>query len=220
MTNNYPTLDELLQMKSQIENSQRDAMIQNQNMNTVANMTQNVSPMGNLGIALGTIGGNLAARYFNNQWEKDLKNTIEQNKAIQETLPKINALNQRLGLWHGSNLTAKGVYGDTLPFIYPDAQIKLSPLAQSVLQSDAADSRAWSERYANPTPPNPSLLATENNTATPPTNTAPSTSLFMKDNPSYDWRNQRYLSNNQPYFKPTYPNGMPKNYLTAYSAFR
>ena len=59
MANNYPTLDELLQMKSQIENSQRDAMIQNQNMNTVANMTQNLTPMGNLGIALGTLGGNM-----------------------------------------------------------------------------------------------------------------------------------------------------------------
>jgi len=220
MANNYPTLDELLQMKAQIENSQRDAMIQNQNMNTVANMTQNVSPMGNLGIALGTIGGNLAARYFNNQWEKDLKNTIEQNKAIQETLPKINALTQHLGLWHGANLPAKGVYGDTLPFIYPDAQIKSSPLSQNVLQSDAADNRAWSERYANPTPPNPSLLATENNTATSPTNIAPSTSLFMNDTQPYDWRNQRYLSNNQPYFRPTYPNGMPKNYLTAYTAMR
>lgn len=133
-------------------------------------------------------------------------------------MPKINALTQRLGLWHGANLPAKGVYGDTLPFIYPDAQIKLSPLAQNILQSAATDNRAWSERYS--TPPNPSLLATENNTATSPTNTAPSTSLFMKDTPAYDWRNQRYLSNNQPYFRPTYPNGMPKNYLTAYTAMR
>ena len=163
MANNYPTLDELLQMKAQIENSQRDAMIQNQNMNTVANMTQNLSPMGNLGIALGTLGGNMAARYFNNQFEKDLKNTIEQNKAIQAELPQINALTQRLGLWHGAGLPSKGVYGDTLPFIYPDAQIRLSPLAQRVIQQDAADNRAWSERYANQNIPNASLLDSNSN---------------------------------------------------------
>ena len=70
------------------------------------------------------------------------------------------------------------------------------------------------------TPPNPNLLATENNVTTTLTNTAPSTSLLMNDVSPYDWRNQRYLSNNQPYFRPPYPNGMPKNYLTTYSAYR
>lgn len=213
MANNYPTLDELLQMKAQIENSQRDAMIQNQNMNTVANMTQNLSPMGNLGIAFGTIGGNLAARYFNNQYEKDLNQIIGEDKSIQEYMPKINALTQRRGLWHGAGLPQKGVYGDALPLIYPDAQVRLTPLAQNVLQRDSADNRAWSERYANQTPPNPALLDTNNN-VTPTTNAAPSTSLFLNDNPSYDWRNQNYLS-----WRPTYSNGMPKNYLTAYSAY-
>lgn len=175
MSNAYPTLEELLQMKAQIENSQRDAMIQNQTMNTVANMTQNISPQGNLGIALGTIGGNLAARYFNNQWEKDLLNL----KNYQNFLTALNST--------------------------PAAINQLLPNQQSsaLLQN----------------PPNPALLV-DNNAVTPPTNVTPSTSLLMNDTQPYDWRNQRYLSNNQPYFKPTYPNGMPKNYLTSYSAMR
>ena len=177
MANNYPTLEELLQMKAQIENSQRDAAIQNQAMNTVANMTQNLSPMGNLGIALGTIGGNLAARYFNDQYSKELLN----HKNYQDFINAVNKMSLR---------------GTINPF---------SPSDQSAAVLK--------------TPPNPNLLATENSVTTTLTNTAPSTSLLMNDVSSYDWRNQRYLSNNQPYFRPTYPNGMPKNYLTTYSAY-
>ena len=50
-----------------------------------------------------------------------------------------------------------------LPFIYPDAQIRLSPLAQRIIQQDAADNRAWSERYANQNIPNASLLDSNSN---------------------------------------------------------
>lgn len=219
MENNYPTLDELLRMKAQIEDSQKNAMIQNQNLNTVADITKNLSPWGSLGIALGTLGGNMAARYFNNQYEKDLKNTIEQQEAINKANQGFHDLREHQGLWHGANLPAKGIYGDALKFFYPDARVKVSPLAQRVLQQENADGRSWAERYANQIP-DASLLKSENDVVNNTT-----TSPFINDNANFDWRNNRYLSNpNQPYFrwnsKPSYPNGTPKNYLTAYSAMR
>ena len=60
------TPDEIAQMKAQLEQMYQNAAVQNQNLNTAANMTKNLSPMANLGILLGTLGGKWAAQRLNN----------------------------------------------------------------------------------------------------------------------------------------------------------
>lgn len=65
------TPQELTQIQQILAQRYQNAALQNQNMNTVASMTKNLSPAANLGIALGTLGGRLMAQNWNNR--NDLK---------------------------------------------------------------------------------------------------------------------------------------------------
>lgn len=83
MFQNLYTPEEVARMKAQLEQSYQNAALQNQNLNTAASMTKNLSPMANLGIMLGTLGGKWAANQYNNlqqiQHEKNIARTNWQN---------------------------------------------------------------------------------------------------------------------------------------------
>ena len=70
----YYTPADLARFKAQMEqNYYRNNMLNN-DLSTISNMTKNISPLGNLGIMLGTLGGKWAAqRYNDNQFENFLK---------------------------------------------------------------------------------------------------------------------------------------------------
>ena len=88
------TPQEINQLQQILSQRYQEGALQNQNMNTVANMTKNLSPAANLGIALGTLGGNWLADRYNNlqriQAEKDNRysNFLSEGiTALPEILP-------------------------------------------------------------------------------------------------------------------------------------
>lgn len=99
--NELYTPSELAQMKAQLEQMYTNNNMQNQNFNTVASMTKNVSPLGNLGILLGTLGGKWAAqRYNDNQFENFLKAYDRYN--LNQELEKNNIFDKAAN-WVGNN---------------------------------------------------------------------------------------------------------------------
>ena len=79
MFQNMYTPEEVARLKAQLEQSYQNASLQNQNLNTAANMAKNLSPAANLGILLGTLGGKWAANQYNKlqqiQHEKNIART-------------------------------------------------------------------------------------------------------------------------------------------------
>ena len=81
------TPDEIAQMKAQLEQMYQNAAVQNQNLNTAANMTKNLSPMANLGILLGTLGGKWAAQRLNNVYDAKIDKGVNLEGLFRNNVP-------------------------------------------------------------------------------------------------------------------------------------
>lgn len=79
MFQNMYTPEEVARMKAQLEQSYQNAAVQNQNLNTAASMTKNLSPMANLGILLGTLAGKWGAQRLNDIYDKEIYNQKKAN---------------------------------------------------------------------------------------------------------------------------------------------
>lgn len=81
------TPEEIARMKAQLEQSYQNAALQNQNINTATNMTKSLSPMANLGILLGTLGGKWGAQRLNDIWDARIDKGASLEKSFTNGLP-------------------------------------------------------------------------------------------------------------------------------------
>lgn len=105
------TPQELNQIQQILAQRYQNAALQNQNMNTVASMTKNLSPAANLGIALGTLGGKWAAQRYNDIFDKNIYN----QRKLNERLNDVSATFKYGPKFYGAGLPNGGVYAIELP---------------------------------------------------------------------------------------------------------
>ena len=77
---------EITQLRAETERRLGDANILNNRLTTTANMAKNLSPMANLGIMLGTLGGMWGANQYNNHFQKQVDDA---DKAFRENTRKV-----------------------------------------------------------------------------------------------------------------------------------
>ena len=203
----YYTPAELAAMKAQMEQQYADNVALNNQLSTVSNMTKNVSPLGNLGIMLGTLGGKWAAQRYNDVFDKNVYNQRQLNQAIN----KANLDFQYGPKFHGAGLPSQGAFTSQLPDYFPNSKFYVNgqEYKPTFNGNGWINISGWQRPESEVTSTNTNPAPVTNNT-TPSNNTAPSTTnnpvpstaLFGWDNPNLDWRNQNYFSNvtRPPYF--------------------
>ena len=87
MFQNLYTPEEVARMKAQLEQSYQNAALQNQNLNTAASMTKNLSPMANLGIMLGTLAGKWGAQRLNDIYDVKIDKGANLENLFRNGLP-------------------------------------------------------------------------------------------------------------------------------------
>ena len=173
MENGYMTPAELAAMKAQMEQQYADNVALNNQLSTVSNMTKNVSPLGNLGIMLGTLGGKWAAQRYN---DVNFKNNLKIFDQIGRRIP---------GLTLEESMFANKVLNQGSPTFENSLPTTNNPAPSTAL---FAENNNWQKAYGLKAQENPFEKYSSSNT----TNTTP----------SWDWRNQNYFSNvtRPPYF--------------------
>ena len=112
------TPQELNQIQQILAQRYQEGVLQNQNMNTVASMTKNLSPAANLGILLGTLGGKWAAQRYNDVFDKSVYNQRKRNENINKFLNWSDEGSR----YYGAGLPKNGIFASQIPAYFPDSK--------------------------------------------------------------------------------------------------
>ena len=86
------TPEEIAQFRAATERQLSDANILNNRLSTTTNMTKNLSPMANLGIMLGTLGGMWGANRYNDILQNKIEGMKLGNTGGENTAPMTSLL--------------------------------------------------------------------------------------------------------------------------------
>ena len=185
------TPQEINQLQQILSQRYQEGALQNQTMNTVANMTKNLSPAANLGIALGTLGGKWAAQRYNDLVDKEIWENRRRGERIKEFLNWANPTGNYGPKYYGTGLPTEGAYISQLPYYLPNNKFYVN--------GDELNFGAkWQRPDTTPTDTTPA------NNVNPTNITSNSTSVLTGGKQPFDWRNQRYFNVENPFAKKTY----------------
>lgn len=206
MENGYMTPAELADLQNSLRERYINGINRAHDFNSISNMTKNISPLGNLGIMLGTLGGKWAAQRYNDVFDKNVYKQRKINGLIDNFTNRFN--NQAMGLggvrYTGAGLPAQGVFASQIPTYLPNSKFytngeEWKPNFGATWQRPETDITTTN---TNPVPVTNNTTPSNNTAPSITNNPVPSTALFGWDNPNLDWRNQNYFSNvtRPPYF--------------------
>ena len=164
------TPQEINQLQQILSQRYQEGALQNQTMNTVANMTKNLSPAANLGIALGTLGGRWAAQRFNDLQAMKIRNEQKINDAINE----FSDMSKYGPRYYGNGIPKNGAYAGQLSYFFPNQKFFVN--GQEVRPYGGLKITGWQR-------PDATLL--DDGTLSAMDNATPSTALLPSNVNSY-----------------------------------